>query len=263
MGFMTGKRVLIVGLASKLSIAHGIAQSMHREGAELAFTYQNDKLKKRVEEFAQAFDSTLTFPCDVASDDEIAAVFADLGKHWDGLDVIVHSVGFAPGHELEGTNLDAATREGFRIADDNSPFSYGALAKAGKPMMEGHNGSLLTLTYQGSERVVPNYNVMGLAKASLEANVRYLASSLGPIGIRVNGISAGPIRTLAASGIKDFRKMLSYNEAATPIRRNVTIDEVGNAAAFLCSDLASGISGEILYVDGGFNTVAMPALDKV
>ncbi len=262
MGFLTGKRVLIVGIASKLSIAYGIAQAMHREGAELAFTYQNDKLKGRVEEFAQTFGSTLTFPCDVVDDAAIEAVFTELGKHWDGLDVIVHSVGFAPGHELEGNYVDVTTREGFRIAHDISSYSFGALAKAGKSMLAGRNGSLLTLTYQGSERVVPNYNVMGLAKASLEANVRYLASSLGPEGIRVNGISAGPIRTLAASGIKSFRKMLAYNEAATPLRRNVTIEEVGNAAAFLCSDLASGISGEILYVDGGFNTVAMPAFDN-
>jgi enoyl-[acyl-carrier protein] reductase I len=261
MGFMTGKRVLIVGVASKLSIAYGIAQAMHREGAELAFTYQNEKLKPRVEEFAQTFGSTLTFPCDVASDAEIDNVFAELAKHWDGLDVIVHSVGYAPGHELEGNYVDVTTREGFRIAHEISSYSFGALAKAGKKLLENRQGSLLTLTYQGSERVVPNYNVMGLAKASLEANVRYLASSLGPLGIRVNGISAGPIRTLAASGIKNFRKMLGYNEAATPLRRNVTIEEVGNAAAFLCSDLASGITGEILYVDGGFNTVAMPPLE--
>ncbi|MDI1303144.1 MAG: enoyl-ACP reductase [bacterium] len=262
MGFLAGKRVLIVGVASKLSIAYGIAQAMHREGAELAFTYQNDKLKGRVEEFAQTFGSTLTFPCDVAIDAEIDSLFVELGKKWDGLDVIVHSVGYAPGHELEGNYVDVTTREGFRIAHDISSFSFGALAKAGKSLLAGRNGSLLTLTYQGSERVVPNYNVMGLAKASLEANVRYLASSLGPDGIRVNGISAGPIRTLAASGIKNFRKMLAYNEAATPLRRNVTIEEVGNAAAFLCSDLASGISGEIMYVDGGFNTVAMPPLDQ-
>ena len=263
MGMMTGKRVLIVGVASKLSIAYGIAEAMHREGAELAFTYQNDKLKGRVEGFASTFGSTLTFPCDVASDDEISGVFSALAAHWDGLDVLVHSVGYAPGHELEGNYVDITTREGFRIAHDISSFSFSALAQAAKPMMLGRGGSLLTLTYQGSERVVPNYNVMGLAKASLEANVRYLSASLGPEGIRVNAISAGPIRTLAASGIKDFRKMLSYNEAATPLRRNVTIEEVGNAAAFLCSDLASGISGEILYVDGGFNTVAMPALDSV
>lgn len=263
MGMMSGKRVLIVGLASKLSIAYGIASAMHREGAELAFTYQNEKLRGRVEGFAEQFGSSLTFPCDVVSDDEIRAVFTELSKSWDGLDVLVHSVGYAPGHELEGNYVDVTTREGFRIAHDISSYSFGALAQAAKPMLSGRGGSLLTLTYQGSERVVPNYNVMGLAKASLEANVRYLSASMGPEGIRVNGISAGPIRTLAASGIKDFRKMLAYNEAATPLRRNVTIDEVGNAAAFLCSDLASGISGEILYVDGGFNTVAMPAMDSI
>lgn len=263
MGMMSGKRVLIVGLASKLSIAYGIASAMHREGAELAFTYQNEKLRGRVEGFAEQFGSSLTFPCDVVSDDEIRAVFTELSKSWDGLDVLVHSVGYAPGHELEGNYVDVTTREGFRIAHDISSYSFGALAQAAKPMLSGRGGSLLTLTYQGSERVVPNYNVMGLAKASLEANVRYLSASMGPDGIRVNGISAGPIRTLAASGIKDFRKMLAYNEAATPLRRNVTIDEVGNAAAFLCSDLASGISGEILYVDGGFNTVAMPAMDSI
>lgn len=260
MGMMTGKRVLIVGVASKLSIAYGIAEAMHREGATLAFTYQNEKLQQRVQDFAAHFGSTLTFPCDVASDDEIRAVFEQLGAHWDGLDVLVHSVGYAPGSELDGNYVDITTREGFRIAHDISSYSFGALAQAAKPMMQGRNASLLTLTYLGSERVVPNYNVMGLAKASLEANVRYLGASLGPEGIRVNGISAGPIRTLAASGIKNFRKMLSANEAATPLRRNVTIEEVGNAAAFLCSDLASGISGEILYVDGGFNTIAMAGL---
>jgi enoyl-[acyl-carrier protein] reductase I len=262
MGFMSGKRVLIVGIASKLSIAYGIASAMHREGAELAFTYQNEKLKGRVEEFAAHFGSSLVFPCDVADDAEVAAVFSSLGAHWDGLDGLVHSVAFAPGDQLEGDFVDATTREGFRIAHDISSYSLLALAKAAKPMLEKNKGTVLTLTYQGSERVLPNYNVMGLAKASLEANVRYLASSLGPLGIRVNGISAGPIRTLAASGIKNFRKMLAYNEAATPLRRNVTIEEVGNAAAFLCSDLASGISAEILYVDGGFNTTAMPPLES-
>lgn len=261
MGFLAGKKVLIVGVASKRSIAYGIAEAMHREGAELAFTYQNDKLKSRVEEFAATFDSSLCFPCEVTSDEEIAAVFADLSKHWDGLDVLVHSVGYAPGHELDGNYVDVTTREGFRIAHDISSYSFVALAKGARELMRGRNGSLLTLTYQGSERVVPNYNVMGLAKASLEASVRYMANSLGPEGTRVNAISAGPIRTLAASGIKQFRKMLSYNEAATPLRRNVTIEEVGNAAAFLSSDLASGISGEIMYVDGGFNTVAMGSLE--
>ena len=258
MGFMNEKRVLIVGVASKLSIAYGIAAAMSREGAELAFTYQNEKLKKRVEEFAASFGSTLVFPCDVAQDSEIETLFSQLSEHWDNLDSLVHSVAYAPGDQLEGDFVDVTTREGFRIAHDISSYSLVALTKAAKPLLTKAQGNVLTLTYQGSERVLPSYNVMGLAKASLEANVRYLASSMGPLGVRVNAISAGPIRTLAASGIKNFRKMLAYNESATPLRRNVTIEEVGNAAAFLCSDLASGISGEIMYVDGGFNTTAMP-----
>ncbi|SDS40444.1 Enoyl-[acyl-carrier-protein] reductase [NADH] [Halopseudomonas xinjiangensis] len=264
MGFLTGKRVLIVGVASKLSIASGIAAAMHREGAELAFTYQNEKLKARVEGFAAEWGSgpELCFPCDVADDAEIEKVFAELGKKWDGLDCIVHSVGFAPGDQLDGDFTDVTTREGFRIAHDISAYSFVALAKAGREMMKGRNGSLLTLSYLGAERTMPNYNVMGMAKASLEAGVRYLATSLGPEGTRVNAISAGPIRTLAASGIKSFRKMLSHNERQTPMRRNVTIDEVGNVGAFLCSDLASGISGEITYVDGGFNITAMGNLEE-
>jgi enoyl-[acyl-carrier protein] reductase I len=260
MGFMSGKRVLIVGVASKLSIAYGIAAAMSREGAELAFTYQNEKLKKRVEEFAASFGSSLVFPCDVAQDSEVDSLFTELSAHWDSLDSLVHSVAYAPADQLEGDFVDVTTREGFRMAHDISSYSLIALTKAAKPLLSKAHGNVLTLTYQGSERVLPNYNVMGLAKASLEANVRYLASSMGPLGVRVNAISAGPIRTLAASGIKNFRKMLAYNEAATPLRRNVTIEEVGNAAAFLCSDLASGISGEIMYVDGGFNTTAMPPI---
>ncbi len=264
MGFLTGKRVLIVGVASKLSIASGIAAAMHREGAELAFTYQNEKLKARVEGFAAEWGSgpELCFPCDVANDAEIEQVFAELGQKWDGLDCIVHSVGFAPGDQLDGDFTDVTTREGFRIAHDISAYSFVALAKAGREMMKGRNGSLLTLSYLGAERTMPNYNVMGMAKASLEAGVRYLATSLGPEGTRVNAISAGPIRTLAASGIKSFRKMLSHNERQTPLRRNVTIDEVGNVGAFLCSDLASGVSGEIMYVDGGFNITAMGNLEE-
>jgi len=259
MGFLSGKKYLIVGVASDRSIATGIAEAMHREGAELAFTYQNDKLRSRVLKAAQEYGSNedLIFPCDVASDEQIDAVFAELAKRWDGLDGIIHAVGFAPGHELDGNYVEVGTREGFRIAHDISSYSFFALAKAGHAMLKGRNGSLLTLTYHASQQTVPNYNVMGLAKASLEAGVRYLASSLGPEGIRVNGISAGPIRTLAASGIKKFRMMLDANAAKAPLRRNVTIEEVGNAAAFLCSDLASGISGEILYVDAGANTVAM------
>ena len=261
MGFLTGKRALIVGLASKRSIAHGIAEAMHREGAELAFTYQNDKLKDRVVKMAAGFDSTITCPCDVSSDDEINAVFSHLKKSWDGLDIIVHSVAFAPREELEGDYLDNVTREGFKLAHEISSYSFAALAKAGKPMMEGRNGALLTLSYLGAVRVAPNYNVMGLAKASLEANVRYMAASLGPLGIRVNGVSAGPIKTLAAAGIKDFRKLLKYGEKTAPLRRNVNIEEVGNASAFLCSDLASGITGEITYVDGGYNITTI-SLDE-
>ena len=264
MGFMTGKRVLIVGVASKLSIASGIAAAMHREGAELAFTYQNERLQGRVEGFAENWGSSadLCFPCDVANDEEIENVFAELAKKWDGLDCIVHAVGFAPGDQLDGDFTDVTTREGFKIAHDISSYSFIALAKAGREMMQGRNGSLLTLTYLGAERTMPNYNVMGMAKASLEAGVRYLAGSLGAEGTRVNAISAGPIRTLAASGIKNFRKMLAANEKQTPLRRNVTIDEVGNAGAFLCSDLASGVSGEIMYVDGGFNTTAMGNIEE-
>lgn len=264
MGFLTGKRVLIVGVASKLSIASGIAAAMHREGAELAFTYQNEKLKGRVEGFASGWGSNpdLCFPCDVASDDEINNAFAMLSKKWDSLDVIVHSVGFAPGDQLDGDFTDVTSREGFRIAHDISAYSLIALAKAGRELMQGRNGSILTLSYLGAVRTMPNYNVMGMAKASLESGVRYLAGSLGPDGTRVNAISAGPIRTLAASGIKSFRKMLAANEKQTPMRRNVTIEEVGNAGAFLCSDLASGISGEILYVDGGFNTTAMGNIEE-
>jgi len=261
MGFLAGKKVLIVGIASKLSIATGIANAFHREGAEIALTYQNDKLKKRVEGFGEAWNSSLILPCDVADDEQIKNVFDEIGKAWDGIDIIVHSVGYAPAHELDGDYVDATTREGFQIAHDISSYSFVALAKASRELMKGRNGSLLTLSYLGSERTLPNYNVMGLAKASLEANVRYMASSLGPEGTRVNAISAGPIRTLAASGIKNFRKMLSENEKQTPLRRNVTIDEVGNAAAFLCSDLASGISGEVLFVDGGFNTTGMRAFE--
>ena len=264
MGFLTGKRVLIVGVASKLSIASGIAAAMHREGAELAFTYQNEKLKGRVEEFAAGWGSgpELCFPCDVANDDEIDSAFAALSSKWDSLDVIVHSVGFAPGDQLDGDFTQVTTREGFKIAHDISAYSLIALARAGRELMQGRNGSILTLSYLGAMRTMPNYNVMGMAKASLESGVRYLAGSLGPEGTRVNAISAGPIRTLAASGIKSFRKMLAANEKQTPMRRNVTIEEVGNAGAFLCSDLASGISGEILYVDGGFNTTAMGPIEE-
>lgn len=256
-GLLAGKRFLIAGIASKLSIAYGIAAALHREGAELAFTYPNEKLKKRVDDFAAQFGSNLVFPCDVAVDEEIDNAFVELAKHWDGLDGVVHSIGFAPAHTLDGDFTDVTDRDGFKIAHDISVYSFVAMARAAKPLLQARQGCLLTLTYQGSERVMPNYNVMGMAKASLEAGVRYLASSLGADGIRVNAISAGPIRTLAASGIKSFRKMLDANEKIAPLKRNVTIEEVGNAALFLCSPWASGITGEIMYVDGGFNTVGM------
>jgi len=262
MGFLQGKRALIVGLASNRSIAWGIAQAMHREGAELAFTYQNEKLEGRVAKMAAELDSEIIVPCDVSSDEEIATVFDKLDNFWDGLDIIVHSVAFAPRNELEGDYLDSVTRDGFRLAHEISSYSFAAIAKAGRNMMEGRNGALLTLSYLGAERAMPNYNVMGLAKASLEANVRYMAQSLGPDGIRVNAISAGPIKTLAAAGISNFRKMLNEVENTAPLRRNVTIEQVGNAAAFLCSDLASGITGELTYVDSGYNMIGMRPLDS-
>lgn len=260
MGFLTGKKALIVGVASNRSIAWGAAQALYREGAELAFTYQNDKLKSRVMDFAAECGSGLVMPCDVADDAQIEGVFEELKKHWDGLDIIVHAVAFAPRDALEGDYVSATTRENFGVAHDISSYSFVALAKAGREMMQGRNASLLTMTYLGAERVVPNYNVMGLAKASLEANVRYMANALGPEGIRVNGISAGPIRTLAASGIGDFKKMLAHVAKTAPLRRNTTIEDVGNASAFLASDLASGITGEILYVDNGFNITGMEPL---
>lgn len=257
MGFMNGKRALIVGLASERSIAHGIANAFNREGAELAFTYQGERLRERVIAMAKEFGSELVFPMDVASDAEIDAAFSELRKHWDGLDVIVHSVGFAPREQLSGNYADVVNREGFRIAHDISSYSLAALAKAGRPMMQGRNASLLTLSYLGAVRAIPNYNVMGLAKASLEANVRFLASALGPQGIRVNAISAGPIKTLAAAGISGFRAILEHVQKLAPLRKNVSTEDVGNAAAFLCSDLAAGITGEILYVDAGYSHVGM------
>lgn len=260
MGFLAGKRALIVGVASNRSIAWGTAKAMHREGAELAFTYQNERLKDRVVELAAELGSTMCIPCDVASDDEINNVFSELGKHWDGLDIIVHAVAYAPREQLEGEYLDTVTREGFRIAQDISAYSFAALAKSGRPMLQGRKGALVTMSYLGAVRAVPHYNVMGIAKASLEASVRYMAQSLGPEGIRVNGISAGPIRTLAASGISGFRGFLDFVEKTAPLRRNVTIDDVGNVAAFLCSDLAAGVTGEITYVDSGFSTVGMGGL---
>lgn len=256
MGFLTGKRALIVGLATERSIAYGIAEAMHREGADLAFTYQ-DRFKDRVEQMAGEFGSNSVFPMDVGNDAEIQAAFEQLGKVWDGLDIIVHAVAFAPSDAIRGGFVEATTRENFRIAHDISSYSLTALAKAALPLMKGRSGALLTLTYLGAVRSLPSYNVMGLAKASLEANVRFLAADLGPLGIRVNGISAGPIKTLAAAGIGGFRKILGHVAAMAPLRRNVTTEDVGNAAAFLCSDLAAGITGEIVYVDGGYSTVGM------
>lgn len=257
MGFLAGKRLLITGVISNRSIAYGIAAACKREGAELAFTYQNDRIKDRVVEFAQEFGSSLVFPCDVASDEEIDALFVELAKHWDGLDGLVHSIAFAPKSALAGDYLSAVTRENFRIAHDISSYSFAALAKAALPLMEGRKAALLTLSYLGAIRSVPNYNVMGLAKASLEANVRYLAHTLGPENIRVNAISAGPIKTLAAAGIGGFKKIFEQVENNAPLRRNVTIEEVGNAGAFLCSDLARGITGETLYVDSGYHIVGL------
>ncbi|MEJ2402511.1 MAG: enoyl-ACP reductase [Xanthomonadales bacterium] len=261
MGFLDGKRALIVGVASQRSIAWGIAEAMHEQGAELAYTYQNDKLKPRVDKIAAQTDSKIVIPCDVATDDDIESAFSALKQHWDHFDILVHSVGFAPRDQLEGEYIDVVNREGFLTAHDISAYSFAALAKASLPMMEGRDGSMLTLTYLGSERVLKGYNVMGLAKASLEANVRYMAANLGPRGIRVNGISAGPIKTLAAAGIAHFRKMLHHVEDNAPLRRTVTPKEVGNVAAFLCSDLASGVTGEITFVDSGYNILGMTGLD--
>ena len=259
MGFLAGKRILVTGLLSNRSIAYGIAKAARREGAELAFAFQNDRFKQRVTDMAAEFGSQLVFPCDVAHDEEIASLFAGLAKAWDGLDGLVHAIGFAPREAIAGDFLDGVSRESFRIAHDVSAYSFPALAKAALPLLQGpHAGkgaALLTLTYLGALRVVPNYNTMGLAKASLEASVRYLAASLGPKGIRVNAISAGPIKTLAAAGIAGFGKILKHVEENAPLRRNVTTEDVGNVAAFLLSDLAAGVTGEITYVDAGFNSV--------
>ena len=257
MGFLEGKRVLIAGVASERSIAWGVARAMHAQGAELAFSYPNEKMKPRVEKLAAQLGTDIVLPCDVASDAQIEELFARLGVTWDGLDAMIHSIAFAPREELEGLYLDAVTRDGFNIAHEISSYSFAAMGRAAAPLMRGRAGAMLTLTYIGSVRSMPGYNVMGLAKASLEANVRYMAQSLGADGIRVNGISAGPIRTLAAAGIKNFKKMMTHFEKVAPLGRAVTTDEVGNVAAFLCSDLASGITGEITYVDGGFNTVGI------
>jgi enoyl-[acyl-carrier protein] reductase I len=257
MGFLENKKILITGVASDRSIAAGTALAMAAQGAELAFTYQTEKLQKRVEKIAEACGSSIIIPCDVSEDEQINNAFTELGKEWDGLDGIVHSIAFAPREELKGLFLDATTRDGFNMAHEISSYSFTALAKAGREMMQGRDASLITMSYIGAVRSMPGYNVMGLAKASLEANVRYLAQSLGPDGIRVNAISAGPIKTLAAAGISGFKKMIDFYDKTAPLGRSVTIEEVGNTAAFLCSDLASGITGEITYVDGGFSTVGI------
>ena len=256
MGFLAGKRAVIVGLASNRSIAWGIAQALRAQGAELAFNYQTEKLKDRVEKMAADLDSDIALPLDVTEDDQIQDFFGRLSKHWDGFDILIHSVAYAPTEQLEGGYIEAINREGFRIAHDVSSYSFTALAKASRPMIQ-NGGALLTLSYLGAVRSLPSYNVMGVAKASLEANVRFMAFDLGADGIRVNAISAGPIRTLAASGIKGMRQMLTHVSEAAPLKRNVTIEDVGNAASFLVSDLAAGVTGEVLYVDAGYNTVGM------
>ena len=263
MGFLANKKILITGLLSKHSIAYGIAKACHREGAELAFTYQNERFEDRIKKFAAEFGSDITIQVDVSSDEQIDNLFVELGKRWDGLDGLVHSIAYAPTEAIEGDFLNGISREAFRIAHDVSSYSYAALAKGARPMMQGRQGALLALSYLGAERTMPNYNTMGLAKASLEAATRYLAFCLGPEGLRANAISAGPIKTLAASGIGNFGKLLAYNSHNAPLRRNVTIDEVGNAAAFMLSDLASGITGEIMYVDGGMNTTALGNADPL
>jgi len=263
MGFLQGKRALITGIASERSIATGIAEAMHREGAELAFTYQNDKLKSRVEKAAAEYGSNIVIPLDVGDDAQIAACFDTLGQHWgDGFDILIHAIAFAPREAIAGQFLDGLTRENFALALDISAYSLSAMSKAARPMMKGRNGSILTLTYLGAERALTGYNLMGVAKASLEASVRYLACNLGPEGTRVNAISAGPIKTLAAAGIAGFRKILGHVEENAPLRRTVTIEDVGNVAAFLSSDLASGITGEITYVDAGYNILGMTGIDE-
>lgn len=252
MGFLAGKKLLITGVLSNRSIAYGVAKACHQQGAELAFSYVGERFKDRITDFAAEFDSKLIFDCDVSSDEQIDKMFADLSQTWPKFDGFVHSIGFAPREAIAGDFMDGLSRENFRIAHDISAYSFPGMAKAALPYLND-KASLLTLSYLGALRIIPHYNTMGLAKASLEASVRYLAESLGPRGMRVNGISAGPIKTLAASGIKDFGKLLSVVANASPIRRNITIDEVGNVAAFLLSDLASGLTAEITYVDGGFS----------
>ncbi len=263
MGFLQGKRALITGIASDRSIASGIAEAMHREGAQLAFTYQTEKLKSRVDKAAAEFGSDIVIPLDVGSDEQIAACFDELGKHWsDGFDILVHAIAYAPREAIAGQFLDGLTRENFAIAHDISAYSLAAMAKAARPMMQGRNGAILTLSYLGAERALAGYNVMGVAKASLEATVRYLAYNLGPEGTRVNAVSAGPIKTLAAAGIAGFRKILGHVEENAPLRRTVSIEQVGNVAAFLCSDLAAGVTGEVTYVDSGYNILGLTGIDN-
>jgi enoyl-[acyl-carrier protein] reductase I len=257
MGFLAGKRALVVGLASDRSIAYGIAAAMHREGAEIAVSYVGERFRERVTELAATLDSKLVYDMDVGSDAAIDATFAALAREWNSLDILVHSVAFAPREALTGSFTATTTREAFRIAHDISSYSLTATARAAQPLMRGRAAAILTLSYLGAEKSIPGYNVMGLAKASLEANVRFLAADLGPAGIRVNAISAGPIKTLAAAGIPGLRRMLGHVAAVNPLRRNVTQEDVGNAAAFLCSDLAAAITGEVLHVDGGYSTVGM------
>ena len=254
MGFLQDRRILVTGMLSNRSIAYGIARACAREGAQLAFTYQGEGVRDRVAELAREFGSDLVYACDVAEDAQVEALFAQLRERWDSLDGLVHAIAFAPREALKGPFHESVSREAFRIAHDISSYSLAALARGAAPMMQGRPGAIVTLTYLGAERSIPNYNVMGLAKASLEAGVRYLAASMGPGGVRVNAISAGPIKTLAAAGIGGFSKILHFVEKTAPLRRGVTAEEVGNAAAFLLSDLASGITGEVLYVDAGFNT---------
>ncbi len=260
MGFLQGKRALITGIASERSIASGIAEAMHAQGAELAFTYQTEKLKSRVEKAAAAYGSDIVLPLDVADDAQIANCFEQLGQRWDGFDILVHAIAYAPREAIAGQFLDGLTRENFAMAHDISAYSLAALAKAARPAMAGRNGAILTLSYLGAERALEGYNVMGVAKASLEATVRYLSYNLGPEGTRVNAISAGPIKTLAAAGIAGFRKILGHVEDNAPLRRTVTIEDVGNVAAFMCSDLASGVTGEVTYVDAGYNILGMTGL---
>ncbi len=261
MGFLQDRRILVTGMLSNRSIAYGIAKACRREGAELAFTYQGEGVRVRVADLAREFDADLVLPCDVASDADIEGLFAELAKRWDHLDGMVHAIAFAPREALKGSFHEATSREAFRIAHDVSSYSLAALARGAAPMMKGRTGSIVTLSYLGAVRAMPNYNVMGLAKASLEAAVRYLAASLGPEGIRVNAISAGPIKTLAAAGIGGFSKILHFVEKNAPLRRGVSAEEVGNATAFLLSDLASGITGETIYVDAGFSHVT-PGMDE-